>query len=92
MWILLIFCAIPLFLVWIQFKWERFDKTHGLCGPSYWSILGREELLSNVDSKPENSLTTGKERLCLLDILLHSEMDAKPLTNDDIRGEVNTFM
>lgn len=52
----------------------------------------RQELLSNVGSKKENSERTGKERLCLLDLLLHSEMDGKPLTNEDIRGEVNTFM
>lgn len=37
---LLIFCAIPLYLMWIQYKWQKFDKNHGLCGPSNWSILG----------------------------------------------------
>lgn len=33
-----------------------------------------------------------REKPALLDILLQSEMDGKPLTNEDIRGEVNTFM
>lgn len=46
-------------------------------------------------SKPlnETNETEGtKEKPALLDILLQSEMDGKPLSNDDIRGEVNTFM
>lgn len=49
----------------------------------------RSELLSNSKSKLDENT---KERLCLLDILLHSKMDGKPLTNEDIKGEVNTFM
>lgn len=34
----------------------------------------------------------GKDRPVLLDILLQSELDGKPLSNEDIRAEVNTFM
>lgn len=33
-----------------------------------------------------------KDRPVLLDILLQSELDGKPLSNEDIRAEVNTFM
>jgi cytochrome P450 family 4 len=33
-----------------------------------------------------------KRKLALLDVLLQSEIDGKPLTNMDIREEVNTFM
>lgn len=33
-----------------------------------------------------------KKRPALLEILLKSEMDGKPLTNEDIRSEVKTFM
>lgn len=33
-----------------------------------------------------------KKRFALLDTLLQSTMDGEPLTNEDIRGEVNTFI
>lgn len=49
----------------------------------------RSEILAkSVAGESENT----KEKPALLDILLQSEMDGKPLTNEDIRGEVNTFM
>lgn len=49
----------------------------------------RSEILAKaVAGVSENT----KEKPALLDILLQSEMDGKPLTNEDIRGEVNTFM
>lgn len=47
-----------------------------------------EILAKKADSVSENT----KEKPALLDILLQSEMDGKPLSNEDIRGEVNTFM
>uniref|UniRef100_A0A336KHG1 CSON009393 protein n=1 Tax=Culicoides sonorensis TaxID=179676 RepID=A0A336KHG1_CULSO len=55
------------------------------------------EFINSIIEKRRNELISNTEkshskRLCLLDILLHSEMDGKPLTNEDIRGEVNTFM
>lgn len=49
----------------------------------------RTELL-NGDGLKEKE--TDKERPVLLDILLKSELDGKPLSNEDIRAEVNTFM
>uniref|UniRef100_A0A336M3X1 CSON009398 protein n=1 Tax=Culicoides sonorensis TaxID=179676 RepID=A0A336M3X1_CULSO len=50
----------------------------------------RGEILAKItnDNKPEDT----KEKPALLDILLQSEMNGKPLSNEDIRGEVNTFM
>ncbi|XP_063697852.1 cytochrome P450 4d1-like [Culicoides brevitarsis] len=49
----------------------------------------RSEILAK---KVEDGTENKKEKPALLDILLQSEMDGKPLTNEDIRGEVNTFM
>uniref|UniRef100_A0A336M5J0 CSON009396 protein n=1 Tax=Culicoides sonorensis TaxID=179676 RepID=A0A336M5J0_CULSO len=50
----------------------------------------RAEILLKFSSVDEKEMT--KEKPALLDILLQSEMDDKPLSNEDIRGEVNTFM
>lgn len=42
--------------------------------------------------KENGGVTNGtKKRMALLDTLLHSTMDGKPLSNKDISGEVNTF-
>lgn len=57
----------------------------------------REQLLqapeSNLDSK--NSDTSGvgeKKKMAFIDILLQSQIEGQPLTNLDIREEVDTFM
>lgn len=51
----------------------------------------RSEILAKIaDGVSEAEIL--KEKPVLLDILLQSELDGKPLTNKDIRGEVNTFM
>lgn len=46
--------------------------------------------LLQVKQDANVSIATGKKRMALLDTLLHSTMDDKPLSNKDIRGEVNT--
>lgn len=51
-------------------------------------IEKRREFLST--QKVQN--TNMNEKPVLIDILLQSEMNGKPLNNQDIRGEVNTFM
>jgi len=60
----------------------------------------REELLksknNNVDKNnniiDENDDIGAKKKMAFLDVLLHSSIDGKPLTNMDIREEVDTFM
>ncbi|KAI8034278.1 probable cytochrome P450 4d14 isoform X1 [Drosophila gunungcola] len=45
----------------------------------------------NVNAAPLNDVGQ-KRRLALLDVLLQSSIDGAPLSNDDIREEVDTFM
>lgn len=60
----------------------------------------REELLKNGDASEQFESTTTAEsgdsdaqkRMALLDILLQSAIDGQPLSNADIREEVDTFM
>lgn len=49
-----------------------------------------ELLVQNGDGLRETNET--RNRPVLLDILLQSKLDGKPLSNEDIRAEVNTFM
>lgn len=51
----------------------------------------RSEIIAKKAAGVTESENT-REKPALLDLLLQSEMDGKPLTNEDIRGEVNTFM
>ncbi|XP_058978260.1 cytochrome P450 4d1-like isoform X2 [Musca domestica] len=58
-------------------------------------VQRREELLKaqeagKLDAADED--TGSKRKMAFLDILLQSQVDGKPLTNMDIREEVDTFM
>ncbi|KAM7358986.1 cytochrome P450 4d8-like [Cochliomyia hominivorax] len=44
------------------------------------------------DTKFGNKNIDGKHRMALLDVLLQSTIDGQPLTDEDIREEVDTFM
>lgn len=47
----------------------------------------------NAQNDDEDSLYFGKKRkMALMDILLQSEIDGKPFSDQDVREEVNTFM
>lgn len=47
----------------------------------------KSENLENLDDDDVGL----KKKMCLLDVLLQSTVDGKPLTNDDIQEEVDTF-
>lgn len=52
-------------------------------------ILARRDKLVNEQAGVQ---TDSKQKLALIDILLKSTIDGKPLSNLDIREEVDTFM
>ncbi|XP_073841209.1 cytochrome P450 4d8-like [Musca autumnalis] len=51
----------------------------------------KDSILSTNGKEEYNDLGT-KKRMALLDVLLQSSIDGQPLTNEDIREEVDTFM
>ncbi|XP_055711743.1 cytochrome P450 4d1-like isoform X1 [Phlebotomus papatasi] len=61
-------------------------------------VARRNELLHNGKSDENRNGHTGddslgiRKKMALLDVLLQSTVDGKPLTNMDIREEVDTFM
>ncbi|CRK87607.1 CLUMA_CG001403, isoform A [Clunio marinus] len=52
----------------------------------------REELLNKNENENSGEGFGIKRKMALLDLLLQSAVDGKPLTNADIREEVDTFM
>lgn len=58
-------------------------------------VQRRAELIKakeNGTTQPKDDEVGSKRKMAFLDILLQSEIDGKPLTNLDIREEVDTFM
>lgn len=56
-------------------------------------VTRREKLLKNPDLLSAYDEELGKKKkMALLDILLQSQHDGKPLSNTDIREEIDTFM
>lgn len=58
-------------------------------------VARRKELLEKMENNSgieDNDDIGMKKKMALLDVLLQSTIDGKPLTNDDIREEVDTFM
>lgn len=58
-------------------------------------VSRREELLQQIDSKAEimdHEDVGMKKKMALLDVLLQATIDGKPLSNQDIQEEVDTFM
>lgn len=54
----------------------------------------RQFLLENpeIENITENNNETTKKRLSFLDILLKGSIDGRPLTNQEIREQVDTFL
>lgn len=52
----------------------------------------REKLLAEEEKKKRNDNFIAKKKLSLLDMLLSVSVDGVPLSNEDIREEVDTFM
>lgn len=54
----------------------------------------RKQLLENLnnDEEEDGDGVGIKKKMALLDVLLRSTIDGKPLTNEDIQEEVDTFM
>lgn len=56
-------------------------------------VARRKEILQQNKNMSSNTDDVGiKKKQALLDVLLQSTIDGKPLTNQDIREEVDTFM
>lgn len=56
-------------------------------------VSRRAELTKELETEDKSEADTGeKKKMALLDVLLQSTINGKPLTNMDIREEVDTFM
>ncbi|XP_035899972.1 probable cytochrome P450 4d14 [Anopheles stephensi] len=90
-----------------EYKWAfQFTKAHRrqaellkvVHGFAHRVISERKKQLQDVrerqraQEKLEEDDIYGKRRMTLLDLLLNVEIDGKPLTDSDIREEVDTFM
>lgn len=54
--------------------------------------LKRKELQSKSPQNEYNGDNGSKKKMALLDLLLEAEIDGRPLTDDDIQEEVDTFL
>ncbi|EDV97037.1 cytochrome P450 4d8 [Drosophila grimshawi] len=52
----------------------------------------QEELDKDEDQDQVDNEVGSKRRMALLDVLLQAKVDGRPLSNDEIREEVDTFM
>lgn len=67
--------------------WEQKKALEVIHGFSSRVIqMRREQLLNGTLAMDED------RKMCFLDLLLHATIDGEPLTNSDIREEVDTFM
>lgn len=66
------------------------DFTDGVIQARRNELLSNEQI--NLDRDESNHEIGIKTKQALLDLLLHSTIDGKPLSNEDIREEVDTFM
>ncbi|XP_034123490.1 uncharacterized protein LOC117580852 [Drosophila guanche] len=55
-------------------------------------IKQRRQALVSAEEQQQTNELGQKRRMALLDVLLQSSIDGAPLSNDDIREEVDTFM
>lgn len=53
--------------------------------------LIEKNITDNVESVDDNDIGT-KKKMALLDVLLQSTIEGKPLTDEEIQEEVDTFM
>lgn len=50
-----------------------------------------KNITDNVEAVDDNDIGT-KKKMALLDVLLQSTIEGKPLTDEEIQEEVDTFM
>jgi cytochrome P450 family 4 len=84
------------FLYWLSGQKKKQDQCAKIMRDFTSRIINeRRQMLArnseNVEEDPEDDDVGLKKKMCLLDVLLQSTIDNKPLTNADIQEEVDTF-